>query len=37
MMVNGKIVKTGNLTLALEIEKSGYSDTFNISENKVYE
>lgn len=37
MMVGGKIVKTGDYDFALEIEKNGYSDTFNISENKVYE
>ena len=37
MMVCGKIVRTGNHNLAFEIEKYGYSDTFNISENKVYE
>ncbi len=37
MMVGGKIVKTGDYNLALEIEKNGYYDTFNISENENYE
>lgn len=37
MMICGKIVKTGDYNLAFDIEKNGYSDTFNISENKVYE
>lgn len=34
MMVDGKVVKTGNYNLALDIEKNGYYDTFNISENE---
>lgn len=33
MMVCGKIVKTGDYNLAFDIEKNGYTDTFNISEN----
>lgn len=37
MMICGKIVKTGDYKLAFDIEKNGYSDTFNIRENKVYE
>lgn len=37
MMICGKIVKTGDYSLAFDIEKNGYSDTFNISENQVYE
>jgi len=32
MMMNGKIVKTGNYELALEIEKNGYAKINNISE-----
>lgn len=34
VMMNGKIVKTGGYDLALNIEKLGYSDINNISENK---
>lgn len=37
MMICGKIVKTGDYNLAIDIEKKGYSDTFNISENNENE
>lgn len=37
MMVCGKIVKTGDYNLAFDIEKNGYSDTFNIGENENHE
>lgn len=37
MMICGKIVKTGDHKLAFDIEKKGYSDTFNVGENKADE
>ena len=37
MMICGKIVKTGDANLAFNIEKNGYVDTFNVSENNIYE
>lgn len=33
----GSIVKTGDFSLALEIEKTGYTGLNNVSENEVYE
>lgn len=37
IMMNGKIVKTGDYNLALEVEKSGYSKINNMSEIETYE
>lgn len=37
MMKNGKIVKTGDYSLALDIEKNGYSDVVAIDKVEVYE
>ena len=37
MMKDGKIVKTGDYSLALQIEKYGYSDTNDINEEENYE
>lgn len=37
VMMNGKIVKTGNMNLAKEIEKNGYNDTFDMGKSKIYE
>ena len=36
-MMNGKIVKTGDYNLALEVEKNGYSKINNMSEIETYE
>lgn len=33
----GSVVKTGDFSLALEIEKTGYTGLNNVSENEVYE
>lgn len=37
IMMNGKIVKTGDYNLALEVEKNGYSKINNMSEIETYE
>lgn len=37
VMMNGKIVKTGDINLAKEIENNGYTDTFGVGDIKVYE
>ena len=37
MMKDGKIVATGDSSLALEIEKNGYNSTFDISKDLRYE
>ena len=37
IMNNGKIEKTGNFKLALEIEKNGYTSINEVSENNQYE
>ena len=37
VMDKGRIVKTGNYSLALEIEKSGYTKINSTSENDIYE
>ena len=37
MMVDGKIVKTGDYEFALEIEKSGYTSASDIGRDEVYE
>lgn len=37
IMMNGKIVKTGDMNLAKEIEKEGYTDTIELEKSKVYE